>query len=629
MKAIKHFITALLPIAAASLLFSCNNEERIAEKDNALVSNEGKKIAFTVTAGYNGTETRATIAEDNELKLVFQEGDKLQITGTDISGTLTLKSGAGTESGTFSGELTYTGEGTPADDLELSAKLIGVNASTDKKNISATLEEAVQKYSLLIGTGTFASKSFSLKQQCAFVRFNVLLRDGTTITSKDSERRLGIMFDGYLYDEDANTISREENALVTTGSSHPCFDIANNSFSFVVAFEPGYYCVPKVWITISNKSEGPKRCFLMLYSDQKAWFVSDKELDDTVLNNGNYAGRIIQLNLGKVYTVNRIAGEREINLNDTYQDVQIENGLAAKITGTSTSRNITVGAGATVTLSDASFNRLIINGDATINVTGTNKLNFDASGSAVTIASGSTVTFKGTGSLTSNTKWSSGAGGLTGDGTLIVDGPTITMNGNDVERGGTAPGISVRNFTLLSGKVSAWGGNNYYYSENRNNAIYASGNILIEGGTIEANGNHGMRADGNMTINGGIINATGSGDYSGYNSGLSAGGKLRISGGMVTAKGAMNSPGIGDRYTCGDIEITRGTVTAIGGSGAAGIGTGSSSGSVCGNITISQYVMKVTATKGEGAAESIGHGNADSTVGTVTINASSDKVIQN
>ncbi|MBR1401815.1 MAG: hypothetical protein IJ562_09615 [Prevotella sp.] len=601
MKTMKTIMSAL-SVAALLALSACSSE---VEESSAVVEPAiGKVISYTVDVRHGGPETRATV--DNELNLLFEEGDQLEISGENISGTLTLKSGAGTKNATFSGNLTYTGEGeAPADDLELNARLIGVDNVLDYSIIEIlkcnsasvyrgyfmqtrraftfpeTLEEAVRKYSDIVGTATYGNKSFSLKQNAFFVELDLTFKLG-------QPDDVILDFDFYY------NIGPRPQVKLTDGRIHGWV---------AFAIDPDMDHFGRNSVELCNTSEEVIKKIELVPSSTKA-------------------------EAGKVYHLTRLIEGDPIDLSSQTGDVTVADKIATTISGTNTSLNITVGNGATVTLKDASFNRLTTQGDATIILDGTNRLNFDAGGSAVTIAAGSTLTIKGDGSLTSGTGWSKSKSGLSGDGNLIVEGGTITMNGNDLESGTTGVGISVRNFTLKGGKVNAWGGNNSYYSENRNEAIYASGDIVIEGGEVDSNGRHGMYAAGNMTISGGTVKAVGSGSYSGYNSGLSAAGTLTISGGTVTAKGAGESPGIGDRGTCGDILISGGTVTATGGGGAAGIGTGSSAGSRCGNITIKSTVTEVTATKGSGATESIGHGNASSTVGTVTIESGAN-VVQN
>ena len=140
-----------------------------------------------------------------------------------------------------------------------------------------------------------------------------------------------------------------------------------------------------------------------------------------------------------------------------------------------------------------------------------------------------------------------------------------------------------------------------------------------------------------LTINGstGVLNAStkggGAGIGSGYNGEQRAGGNIVINGGVINATGGNLGAGIGSggRSKIGNITINGGTINAVGGSNSAGIGCGDTnkSGSTlagvsqCGNITIANTVTKVTATKGSGAANSIGKGNnsGDAVCGTITI----------
>ena len=132
---------------------------------------------------------------------------------------------------------------------------------------------------------------------------------------------------------------------------------------------------------------------------------------------------------------------------------------------------------------------------------------------------------------------------------------------------------------------------------------------------------------GNILIEGGVINATGGYGASGIG-GAKFGqcGAITISGGTVTANGGLGASGIGSGLfngRCENIFITGGTVTATGGADAAGIGSGFYAS--CGDITITNGVTQVTATKGEDLEEvgsdnyySIGAGFGGS-CGTVTI----------
>ena len=102
-------------------------------------------------------------------------------------------------------------------------------------------------------------------------------------------------------------------------------------------------------------------------------------------------------------------------------------------------------------------------------------------------------------------------------------------------------------------------------------------------------------------------------------------GNIVIEGGTITAIGGGSAAGIGegysfyedeDRFSCGNITITGRTVTATGGESAPGIGSGYMG--MCGNITITKDVERVTAAKGSESPNSIGAAQ-EGTCGTVTI----------
>lgn len=179
------FSGAMSWMTALLLCTACSSDDVATDKAAAAVP-EGKVIHYTATVG-EGDETRATL--NSSKKYEFQTGDKLVITGTDISGELTLTGDPGTTA-TFEGDLNYTGEGTPADDLELKAVLVSMsNAMTTltfdtaeypTTAIASTLAEAVQKYSHFTATSTYADKDFKVSQQTSFLNFTVTFGDGTS-----------------------------------------------------------------------------------------------------------------------------------------------------------------------------------------------------------------------------------------------------------------------------------------------------------------------------------------------------------------------------------------------------------------------------------------------------------------
>ncbi len=200
------FLWAALSMTAALVMTACSNDDNANE--SPAQQNAAKTIPYTVTVngGEGGATTRATVADDpsdatNYHKtLYFADGDKLYITGTNIKGVLDIQTGAGTASGTFSGDLTYSGSGTPASNLSLTATLVsaqqnvGTEVSVDAAGAvtvnypttayCADVATAVQKYSNLTGSSTYGAKSFSLSQQTAFLNFVITFTDGTTTGTK-------------------------------------------------------------------------------------------------------------------------------------------------------------------------------------------------------------------------------------------------------------------------------------------------------------------------------------------------------------------------------------------------------------------------------------------------------------
>ena len=188
-------IWAALSMTAALVMTACTSEDNTVETPAAPQA-EVKTIPYSVTvSGGDAATTRATVESDMKT-LYFADGDKLYVTGTNISGTLDIQTGTGTASATFSGDLTYTGGGSPASDLALTATLVSaqqtdgtevtINPTTKAVTVnypttaySDDVATAVQKYSNLTGTSTYSSKSFTLSQQTAFLNFEITFVDGT------------------------------------------------------------------------------------------------------------------------------------------------------------------------------------------------------------------------------------------------------------------------------------------------------------------------------------------------------------------------------------------------------------------------------------------------------------------
>ena len=189
----KSILWAALSMIASLMMTACSSDDNTNESSSQ--QNAAKTIPYSVTVSSSAT-TRATVESDNKT-LYFAADDKLYVTGTNIKGVLDIQTGTGTASATFSGNLTYSGEGSPANDLSLTATLVSaqqsdgneitVNTTTGAITVNyptaaycADVATAVKKYSNLTGTSTYGAKSFSLSQQTAFLNFAITFEDGTT-----------------------------------------------------------------------------------------------------------------------------------------------------------------------------------------------------------------------------------------------------------------------------------------------------------------------------------------------------------------------------------------------------------------------------------------------------------------
>lgn len=256
-------------------------------------------------------------------------------------------------------------------------------------------------------------------------------------------------------------------------------------------------------------------------------------------------------------------------------------------TFTMPAQNVTVNATFAIDLATITSDYTIPNGAIVKGELGTNV--------KICVASGASITLKGMNigmNADGSNKWGSGDyAGLTclGDATInLADG---TVN-KIMSIGGGNAGIHIK-----------------------------TGTLVIQGsGTLYAHSHDG-----------------GAGIGCGYDPNR-AGGNIWIKGGTIDAKGGNLAAGIGSggRSTIGWIQITGGNVTAVGNNSGAGIGCGDSNPkgatvagvSTCGDITISGAT--VTATKGSGAAHSIGKGTRSDVAvcGNLYINGSISAYIE-
>ena len=286
------------------------------------------------------------------------------------------------------------------------------------------------------------------------------------------------------------------------------------------------------------------------------------------------------------------------------------------LTGTGGSNTVLyVRDGATVTLRNVDVTAapddtlhpwaaVMCEGDAVLVLEGTNALKGGhAYLPAIFVRPGQTLVIRGDGTLDarSNGK-AAGIGAYRGTngacGNIVIEGGTITATGGQYAAGiGASYQATCGSITITGGNVTATGGQ---YGAGIGGGYQADcGTIAISGGTVTA-------------TSGEFAAAIGSGPV-----GNCAG--IEISGGTVTATGGLKAPGIGAASsggTCGAISVTGGTVEATGTQYSAGIGGGGES--QCGDIAITEGVLRVTAAHGENCDASVGAG-FNATCGTVTV----------
>ena len=207
----------------------------------------------------------------------------------------------------------------------------------------------------------------------------------------------------------------------------------------------------------------------------------------------------------------------------------------------------------------------------------------------------------------------------------VADNATITLSNVDINwdktwTGGEHAGITCDNATIILAECTT---NKIRGFLDGTPGVYVRPDktITIQGtGTLYAATNGGAAAIGS--------------GYGAQNSSARDGGNIVILDGTIFATGGNLGAGIGSggRSKVGNITIQGGIITATGGGSAAGIGCGQTKQSdwkaQCGDITITNGVKYLKATKGSGAEHSIGKGNNAGTAvcGTVTINGTTGAI---
>lgn len=150
-----------------------------------------------ITIPYSATVTEAALTRASlnaTTQYIFSEGDRLHVIAREgevikMYGCLTMISGAGESTATFTGDLTCAEDYLPVDGTPLTATLLSADSPEGFYTIGAdgalsgptypanavasSFEEAVSQYGVFTADGTYGAATFSLAQQSSFLLFKI------------------------------------------------------------------------------------------------------------------------------------------------------------------------------------------------------------------------------------------------------------------------------------------------------------------------------------------------------------------------------------------------------------------------------------------------------------------------
>ena len=552
-----------LAVAIIGLLATSCKKENLEPQQGELM-----QAPITITASYK-TDDGAKVdytENGNAITATWESGDQILVAYDGHVSTLTLQSGAGTSSATFSGEITYTN--TPSTNSVLSCYV------RDAKNQAAlTIDGDNIVYSdaaFLAQNGTVAGAG-----KCNTYMGMATYGDGTNITCTFGVNTSIMKFIITNIGNDASNTATLSYVSGTTTVAQASFTVASGTNTVYLAVPAGSY-------------SGEQKLIYTCNANTKDYTLGSNATFAAGQTYSKEFGFLTITNLATI-TSDYTAQDNEVLFGELGRNVKISIADNANVT----LRGITINganswqygwAGLTC-LGDA---KIILEDGTTNNVTG-----FDEDYPGIYVPSGKTLTIEGNGTLNVSSngdgEYAAAIGsGEAACGNIIINGGTINATGvTGIGAGESACGyirITGGNITATATKYAGIGAGNW---------DGPCGDITITGGTIHAE----CTSDGY----GGA----------GIGAGMNYCGNISIEGGVITAIGAENAAGIGSSgygngvATCASISITGGTVYATGGKSGAGIGQGYL-GVSCGVITIGSGITRIEATRVTDRTECIG-----------------------
>ena len=587
----KRFI--VITALAAITLTACNRD---------LSPEQPKKgVAFTATTESPATKT-ALNKNGSNYEVVWQNED--QITVVDAASHVGVYS---TTSTTTKADFTFE-SGSEATTAPYKAYYPETVYNSGTPTLPATQNYVEGNISGSPMYAESSTESLAFKNICGIIRLNV----STTQTGK-KVRRIVLSANQGMSGAISNaaTLAADGYVAEVSGTASINLDCGESGVDIGSTAKPFHFAVPGntytgLGITVET-TDGLSQT-LTLKSD-KTVVVGRSKITDITLAFNDYL--------------------LVIDLTESNDEITIPAGVNAKLIGSNKNRNVIIeGGGSIIYLDNATMRKLNINGDATIDVTGTNAINDPDYQNPIDIKEGNTVTFTGDGTFNLNAYYTTGAIVCENNNAdIIFESGTYNL----VAGSGTARTISAGGLTISGGTVNA---------SSSQIGIYAEKDVVISGGVVTATGNsQGIYVyGGDFLITGGTVTAeqTQNSTFWGGPEALVAGivvntkdgagevgGNLTISGGTVNAIGHIG-PGIGSSWHRSgwsypswtkSIVISGGTVTAS--TEQSGFGaifySGAYATTKCEVITITEGITKLTLIQGATSEKMFNSGDVSAT----------------
>lgn len=511
-------VVALMGIVATA----CEKDDVTSQEDMTV------KTPITISANYGGHGAKVAYTEEGaNITATWETGDELYVVYNGVVNTLTLASGAGTSSATFTGTIS----GTP------SATSMLLCYVKDKNAPSAVTVNTDGSYTYTSGTFTSQDGTMASAAKCNLYYGVAQYGDGSDISCTFGVNTSMMKFSVAtgLAENTAVTLSYKSDGTTIASAS---FNVgADGTNTVYMAIPAGKYTGAQT--LVCNDGMGNR------YSNATATLSATQ---------ANFAA-------GETYS------KSFVFLFDGTGAVTATDGAIITGYGSTNSTHLTIADGATVVLENVilpalnsavnSWAGITCLGDATLKLVGTNQARgYGDNYPGIYVPQNKTLTIEGTGSLTAECQIDGRAAGI-GSGYDLPSGNIVINSGNIIAKGYTG-GAGIGG--------ASWG---------------SCGTITLNGGTITASSYENK----NNEHAGGQGAGIGSGQGS---NGTCAG--ISITGGTITANGGTKAAGIGSGKggSCTNgVTIGSGvtSVTATKGYYSTSI-IGAGSDGTCGTVTI-------------------------------------------